>query len=58
MRITAAALAGHETSRDRVRDCQRKVFGHSLTSMWLSSYAVPEHNDGGLAEPIELGHEG
>lgn len=52
--ITDAALAGCDTSRDRVREWQRSVFGQSVSSAELKRYAKPERSGGGRSLPLAM----
>ena len=52
--ITEVALAGCDTSRDRVRDWQQCVFGQAVASERLRHYATPERSGGGRSAPLPL----
>lgn len=48
--LTAVAFAGKDTSRTRVREWQRLIFGQAVASSRLSQYARSERSGGGRAE--------
>ena len=54
--ITAETLHGCDTSRDRVREWQKELFGQSCASAQLKRYAKPERSGGGRARPINASY--